>query len=810
MSSSTGTLMLRWSWRDLRRRWGLVLVTAFIIAIGTGTYAGLGGSSPWRLSSLDASYETLGYHHLHVGIPISTTVAAGELTSNIDTIASIDQVEAMEERLLAPVQVDASTDDATILVPGQVVGTPADGTVDTVHLVAGRRPQPGSGDVLLEAKFVRARDLPTSGTILLSGGRSVRYTGTGVAPEYFSVLGNGQQVTGAYGYAVVFADLQTAQDLAGFPGKVNDAVVRLAGEPTDEQVAAIGAEVEVALADVGGTVAGRDDDIVRRSLYADARNDQKIWTAMSLLILLGASFAAFNLVSRMVEAERHEIGVAMALGTPSARLSIRPLLVGFQIAVLGVVLGIGVGIFASGVLKDVLVDFVPLPNWITSFPTGRYLQAATAGIVLPMLATIIPVRRALQVEPVDALRPQTTGRARGVGFVPSLSRARHGGRVVAMMPIRNVLRAPRRTLLTALGIGAAITTLVATLGMLDSIGATFDRSDTELARAAPHRLEVALSQYQPVGSDVVAATVSAAGVARAEPGLQVGGIMRHGDVEIETFLELIDLGDAMWTPTTVAGRLPVDGPGLVISEKAASDLDVGPGDTLTLEHPVRDGVSYRMVESEIEVAAIHPDPLRFLTYLDASQASLFDLEGIVNQVVVDPDPGVSPDDVKRTLFETQGVTSVQEVATFGEMLQQQLGQFQGVLRILEGFALGLALLIAFNSSVLAMEERRREHATMFAFGLPVRTVLRTIVVEIAITATIGSLVGVAGGYAAMRWILNMVATDSFPEIGLVIELSTMSIATVMVLGVGVATLAPILGVRRLQRTDIPSTLRVLE
>ena len=30
-------LMLRWSWRDLRRRWGMVLVTAVIIAIGVNT-----------------------------------------------------------------------------------------------------------------------------------------------------------------------------------------------------------------------------------------------------------------------------------------------------------------------------------------------------------------------------------------------------------------------------------------------------------------------------------------------------------------------------------------------------------------------------------------------------------------------------------------------------------------------------------------------------------------------------------------------------------------------------------------------------
>lgn len=33
-------LWLRWSWRDLRRRWLMVSAIALIIAIGTGVYAG--------------------------------------------------------------------------------------------------------------------------------------------------------------------------------------------------------------------------------------------------------------------------------------------------------------------------------------------------------------------------------------------------------------------------------------------------------------------------------------------------------------------------------------------------------------------------------------------------------------------------------------------------------------------------------------------------------------------------------------------------------------------------------------------------
>ena len=41
----------------------------------------------------------------------------------------------------------------------------------------------------------------------------------------------------------------------------------------------------------------------------------------------------------------------------------------------------------------------------------------------------------------------------------------------------------------------------------------------------------------------------------------------------------------------------------------------------------------------------------------------------------------------------------------------------------------LALLIAFNATRIAVDERRREHATMRPFGLPVRSIIGTVVNE---------------------------------------------------------------------------------
>jgi putative ABC transport system permease protein len=786
-----------------------VVLTAVIIAIGTGTFAGLGGTSAWRLESQDASYEALHYHDLRVRLPNNVDAPEGDLAAAIGSIPDADQIADTAERLIVPTQVDASTDGTTVLVPGEIVGLDPAATTDQLHVASGRAARAGGDEAVLEAKFVEARDLPLTGTIEVSGGKRLRYTGTGFTPEYFQVLGSAQQVTGAYGYAVVFVPLSTAQSVTGKPGRVNDAVVRLRNG-ADQAV--VSKQIEAALADDGATVETRADDAVHRSLYADARNDDKTWTALSLLILLGASFAAFNLVSRMVEAERHEIGVAMALGAPPARLAVRPLLVGLQISVMGVVFGLVVGAFAGAQMRDLLVTFLPLPVWLTPFPVGRYVQAAALGIVLPMLATAIPVRRALRVEPVEALRSQSTGvHRRAAGLAPRLARPRHRGRVVGTMPFRNVVRNPRRTVLTALGIAASITTLVAVLGMLDSFSAAFGRSDAEVGRTHGDRLEVSLSDYQPAGSDVVRSITSDPAVGTATPQLRIGGTLHRGATEVDTLLDVIDFGDPdTWSPSVIEGSLPVDKPGLVISETAAGNLGVGVGDEVTLEHPVRSGASYRMVRTKMPVAGIHPNPLRFYTYIDASQVGVFDLEGIVNVVVVEPARGKTATQVQRALFAKTGVTSVQEVAVLGRLLEDRLAEFTGILRVLEGFGLVLALLISLNSATLTMEERRREQATMFAFGLPVRTVLRTIVVETFLMALLGTALGIGAGYLALRWLLSMFTTSTFPELGLVPTITPMSLLVIVVLGVGVATVAPVLAVRRLVRTDIPATLRVLE
>jgi putative ABC transport system permease protein len=216
------------------------------------------------------------------------------------------------------------------------------------------------------------------------------------------------------------------------------------------------------------------------------------------------------------------------------------------------------------------------------------------------------------------------------------------------------------------------------------------------------------------------------------------------------------------------------------------------------------------VTRSLPVIAILPNPYRFLAYMDTSAAHLMNLEGIANGVQVTPAPGVSIDEVRRALFREPSVASTQPVGTFAETIRESISQSLGILRVVEGAVLLLALLIAFNSTSINVDERARENATMFAFGLPLRSVLGTSIAESLVTGIVGTLIGVAAGRLLLQWMVTVLLPSTLPDLGIVVDLALRTLVTAVVLGVVAVALAPTLTVRRLRRMDISSTLRVVE
>jgi putative ABC transport system permease protein len=795
-----------------------VTAIALIIGIGSGTYSGLTSVSAWRRTSYDASYGALNMYDLRVELADGASADADELVATVRSIAAADDLDGVEARLTAPTQVDASSPDEQVLVPGRLVGVPTadDGPrVSGLEVTQGRRLAPadatdgGEPAVLVEQGFAEDHGLTAGDRIELSGETTAVVAGRALAPEHFFVLGDRGGLFAEF--AVLHAPIETVQRLTGLPGQADDLVLTVTdGADRDEVERQVRGALDRRFADLGYSIIAQEDDPGLRLLYDDIDGDQRFYDIFALLILLGAAFAAFNLTGRIVESQRREIGIGMALGVTPGRLASRPLLVGTQIALLGVVFGVGVGLLIASAMSGLLESFQPLPAWSFGFQPDVFARGATLGLLLPLLATVFPVWRAVRVAPVEAI--STTHRAASRGLAPLLRRLPLPGSSVAEMPVRNVLREPRRTLLTALGIAAAITTLVGVVGMIDTFLETIDIGDEEILGDAPDRLTVTMDAFLPDDAAAVLEIERSPLVRTAEAGLSLGGTLSPGEDEIEVLLSAIDFDSELWVPSTTEGTLRTDEVGIVLAAKAAEDLDVGVGDPVLLRHPRRAGATgYEFVETELPVLAVNPNPYRFTAYVDTSAAGpLFDLAGVTNAIQVAPSSGVTVDEVQRGLFGSTGVASVEPVSAAAEAIREQIEEVLGVFTVIQAAVLMLALLIAFNSTAINMDERARENATMFAFGLPPWRVMGVAVTESLLVGLLGTVGGILAGRLLLEWLTRVLLADTLPDLGIEPFLSAGTVATALVLGVVAVAVAPLLTLRRLRRMDIPSTLRVME
>ena len=811
------SFLLKWSLRELRRRWPQVAAVALVLGIGTGVYAGLGSTAAWRRQSNDDSFEQTRMYDLRVRAAEGADAPRGALIAALSSLSDPGVVSAAEERLILPTQVDASSGSDTILVPGRVIGVDTSSGGPHVNDVSvgqgeGRGltgADAGQPVAVLERNFATFHDLAPTGRIRVAGGETVSYVGLGLAPEYFLVITEEGGFFAQANFAAVFMPLETAQAVTGRPGRVNDLVLRLRPGTDPARVAD---DVERAFRDAGPalgvTVMQREDEEAYRILYDDIKGDQRFLGVFAGLILAGAAFGAFNLASRMVEAQRREIGIGMALGATPARLALRPLLVGLQIALLGAILGVAMAVVVILAIRPVYTSMLPLPVWHTDLQPATLARGALLSFVLPLVATAWPVWRAVRVMPVDAI--STTHRTARGGLARALRRMPRPLGAFRRMPIGNVLRTPRRTALTALGIGAAITTLVAILGMLDSFLLTLDRNEREVLQAHPDRVAVALDGVLAEAGGEVTAIAADPSVGEVESVLRVAGRLEAGgsSEKLDVLVEILDMDSEVWAPTV--GRWAADRSGLVVSAKAAADLGVSPGDTVTLQHPVRRNDGVTLARSGMRISGIHPGPFRFNVYVDRSSLEAFGAEGLTNQLYVLPAPGQSADDVERRLFTADGVAWVQPVAASTDIVRDSIDDFTAVFRVLELFILLLALLIAYNASSINAEERAKERATLFAFGMPLRRVLGLETAEGLIIGALGTAAGIGLGLAVVHWVVTNITATTMPDLGVEVVISAGTVLTAMVMGVVAVAGAPLLTVRRLRRMDIPGTLRIVE
>jgi putative ABC transport system permease protein len=124
-----------------------------------------------------------------------------------------------------------------------------------------------------------------------------------------------------------------------------------------------------------------------------------LFGGFGVLALIVAALGTYSVLSYAVTQRLHEIGVRIALGARSGDVLRLVVGEGVRLAVIGVGMGIAIAIVASRVMESLLYD-TPARDPEVSVGVAVLLVAIAA------VASAVPARRAMRVDPVRALKAE--------------------------------------------------------------------------------------------------------------------------------------------------------------------------------------------------------------------------------------------------------------------------------------------------------------------------------------------------------------------------------------------------------------------
>ncbi len=715
-------------------------------------------------------------------------------------IAAIEGVAAVEGRVSRMATLDIAGREAAAM--GRFLSLPGDGALPVLNLPvlqSGDWPDPDRSDaVVVSAPFATANGFRVGDVFVanLNGHRrALTITGTALSPEFIYAIGPGALMPDNAGFGVIWMPERGVAAAFGMTGAVTDVAVAL--EPGAREADVID-RLDRVLAPFGGVGAhGRADQVSHAFVDAEIRQLRAMGMILPPVFLGITVFLVGMVMSRIIELHRAEIGLLKALGYRDLTVAMHYLLFGSLIAILGVGLGWALGTWAARAMARLYAEFFTFPFLIQQVSWRAYAAAGGAGLVAATGGALHAALRAARLRPSMAMAPPAPPHFRKGALDRVL--AAFGLRQTGMMVVRGIARWPVRSGLSALGLACATAVLVAASFFQDSLDLIVDQ-----AFGLGNRQDVMLVLAGPAADEAVHAVAQMPGVLQAEGQGFFAARLRNGAVTRTTGIETRAPGADLSRIVDGEGRI-VDAPpgGILLSERLARTLRVGPGDMLDVEFTGR-GIPPVMVP----VSGIVTQYFGLGAYMDpGTVAALLREVPTVTMVsvTVDPQGADAFHAAVKTMPQVAGtVMMAANRQSFEDTISQNV-----VIATTVYLLLGVVITVgvAYNGARIQLSERARELASLRILGFTRAEVSLVLMGELFVVALAAQPLGWWLGWLVARFLTEGFASDLY-SVPLVLRPATFAFASLVTLCATVGT--ALLVRRRIDRLDLVAVLKTRE
>ncbi len=719
--------------------------------------------------------------------------------SRVRDLARLDGVTAADARI-----VEAGLMDVPGLIrpaTARVVSLPDDegGALNRVRLTRGRMPDPGRTDevvalrTFMDAAGVRLGDRLTA----VIDGRAFTFTvvGAALSPEYVYVPAPQSMMPDDAHQAVFWAPRAAVERAAGMSGAVNAVALRLA---PGASVDAVIEQVDRLLAPYGGRAAyARADQPSHAFLDAELKELSTSAAILPPIFLVVAAALVHLTMTRLVEAEREQIGLLKAFGYDDGEAT-RPYL--RMAAVIGL-LGATAGGLAGGGLAAAIVEqyreYFRFPVLEVRFHWGAFAGATVVAVGATLAGSVAAVRRAAALSPAVAMQPLRPTAYRA-GLVDRYVRDGAVDQATRII-VRNLERFPLRALFATAGMASSLALLLGTQFLFDSIDKVVEQAYYRSQRWSE---SVGFSEARSVAA--IAAVVRLPGVYAAEPVRTVGARLKAAGRMEKIRIIGVAPEAALQRPLDGLDRpVPIKGRGLVLSEALAGRLGLKVGETVRIE--VMDGAG---PTADLPITGLARDYSGFTAYMDRRALNRLMGEGDVAsgaQLLVASD--LRPAFYEAIEATPQIVGSSSRDDTVAGWRQAMAEAFRVMITFYVGFAAAIAFGVAYNTSRIALSERSRDLATLRVLGFGQGECAYILVGELAVLALVATPLGVVGGQALAHGLVLAYSRDEMrlPEV-----ISARSYGISIMAYLSAVGLAAILVGRRIWGFDLVAVLKTRE
>jgi len=771
-----------------------LFLTAMAVVLGVSFVAG----TFVLTDTINHTFDVL-FREINAGVDVSVRAASGfgENTSDeaardtvpaavLDTVKRVPGVAVAEGQVGGYAQLIDKDGKAVTTTGAPTLGVSwtSERDLSPLRLRSGREPR-RNGEVVVDAVTAKAHKLALGDQVkVLFRGPTEAFTVVGVTG-----FGAADNLAGA---TLAAFDIGTAQRVLGKVGAFDNIDVKAAaGVPAPELRQRVAGALPAGL------------EVVTSQQVADesAKSVQQAlgFFGKALLVFAGISlfvggFIILNTFSILVAQRTRELALLRALGASRRQVMTSVVAEAGVVGLFASLVGLGLGVLVAIGLQSLLKAFgIDLPASGTKVLPRTAVVSLVVGVVVTVVSSVAPARRASRIPPMAALRGagvEQGGSLRrrtlagalvtALGAAAMLRGLFGGGSsglslvglgaalvfvgVALLSPLaagpmarvigapfpriagvagtlgrQNAMRNPRRTAATA----AALTVGLALVACVSVLAASVKSSAADVVdKYLAADYIVSTSQFMPTISTDLAARLAQQPELAAVSALQTGPWRFQGQDRTLYAGDPATLGQVLKLDVTsgdVAGLARGD---VLVGEDRAKEAHLKVGDRLPMTFA-------RTGNRELRVAGTYAKNQLLGSYListatfDANYSDRLDFV-----VLAKARPGVAPAAsraaVERVTKDFPNV-DLRDQAEFKKQQETQVNQALGLVSALLALSILIALFGIVNTLALSVFERTRELGLLRAVGMARRQVRSMIRGESVIIAVLGAILGLAVG-----------------------------------------------------------------